>query len=251
MPPRRPVEKTKPFKDPIPPSSSPTFKEGGKIKHTDEAQDKKLMHKVLKPTVFKAKGGEAMHHKDCTCKMCGGGRTMKYAGGGVFSGNSKEKVPGADGGRKARYLGGPLMNNPMGGAMGTGAPSMAMQAATQPAPMMGTQMGYPMPRKAGGRTKGKTQVNIMIGAHPAQPAGNVPNMPVAPPRPPQGVPVPPPTMAGGAPMMPPGGPQMPPPGLMPRKSGGRTNYPIDTGSGGGNARLEKIDAYGLKPPRKK
>ena len=179
---------------------------------------------------------------------------MKYAGGGVFSGNSKEKIPGAEGGRKARYLGGPLMNNPMGGAMGTGAPPMGMQAAAQPAPVMGAGMGmgnYPMPRKAGGRTKGKTQVNIVIGAHPAQPAGNAPNMPVMPPRPPMGVPVPPPSMAGGAPMMPPGGPQMPPPGMMPRKSGGRTNYPIDSGAGGANARLEKIDAYGLKPPRKK
>jgi hypothetical protein len=38
---------------------------------------------------------------------------------------------------------------------------------------------------------------------------------------------------------------------MPRKSGGRTGYPIDTGAGGGNARLEKIDAYGLKPSKRK
>jgi hypothetical protein len=40
-------------------------------------------------------------------------------------------------------------------------------------------------------------------------------------------------------------------GMMPRKSGGRTNYPIDTGAGGANARLEKIDAYGLKPSKRK
>jgi len=39
--------------------------------------------------------------------------------------------------------------------------------------------------------------------------------------------------------------------MMPRKSGGRTNYPIDTGAGGANARLEKIDAYGLTPPKRK
>jgi len=44
---------------------------------------------------------------------------------------------------------------------------------------------------------------------------------------------------------------MPPPGMMPRKSGGRTTYPIDSGAGGGEARLEKIKAYGLTPPRKK
>jgi len=36
---------------------------------------------------------------------------------------------------------------------------------------------------------------------------------------------------------------------MARKRGGRTNYPIETGSGGGEARLDKIKAYGLKPPK--
>ena len=84
------------------PTASPDYperKRGGNVKHTDEAQDKKLMHKVLKPAVFKAKGGKAMHHEDCSCKMCGGGRTMKYGGGGVFSGDSKTKIPGATGGR--------------------------------------------------------------------------------------------------------------------------------------------------------
>lgn len=41
------------------------------------------------------------------------------------------------------------------------------------------------------------------------------------------------------------------PQKMPYKRGGRTGYPIDSGSGGGEARLEKIDAYGLKPPKRK
>lgn len=80
---------------------------GGKAtRHPDEAEDKKLMHKVLKPAAFKAKGGSAMHHEDCTCKMCGGGRAMKYAGGGTFSGDSKKKIPGDTGGRQARATGG-------------------------------------------------------------------------------------------------------------------------------------------------
>ena len=35
------------------------------------------------------------------------------------------------------------------------------------------------------------------------------------------------------------------------KRGGRTSYPIETGSGGGEARMDKIKAYGLKPPRGK
>ena len=62
------------------------YKKGGKIKYSDEAQDKKLMHKVLKPAVFKAKGGAA-HGEHCGCERCHGGRTMKYGGGGVVSGN--------------------------------------------------------------------------------------------------------------------------------------------------------------------
>lgn len=61
----------------------------------DEKHDKQQSMKGLK------EGGKAMHHKDCTCKMCGGGRTMKYAGGGVFSGDSLTKIPGAVGGRHA------------------------------------------------------------------------------------------------------------------------------------------------------
>ena len=411
MPSRRPVDKPMTPRDPVP-AGMQGAKKGGKIKHTDEAQDKKLMHKVLKPKAFKSKGGEA-HGDDCGCARCHGGRTMKYGGGGVFSGNSKQKVPGATGGRKAREGGGRNVddmssadfareqamdlagrNTPtrMGGTPNTGAvahraakPSYPMRgdgtadhgmidmaqradpflyqelralqnpptrlggtptAAYEPtrasadvAPIfaardrseienrapVGTadQMGmgdygkYKQPSlptgevapgiaaplyNRGGRTAhakggkaGKTTINIVMGGHGQQPQ-NYPNAPVMPPRPPAGVPVPPPATAGGAPM---GGgmpPQMPPQmpraaggrtgkmvggslgnaqgfgqpsmggygqmqqpmmggvgqqGMMPRKSGGRTNYPIDTGAGGGNARLEKIDAYGLKPSKRK
>ena len=399
------------------PTASPDYperKRGGNVKHTDEAQDKKLMHKVLKPAVFKAKGGKAMHHEDCSCKMCGGGRTMKYGGGGVFSGDSKTKIPGATGGRKAREHGGANMSDdgamPMASynfltgwsnldkatpdqiaamkpadrqmALAAQGPSRGVMPAHRaaPRPMIGsgrgvsgptadqmnppTRMGgtpatgtmaprtqnYSMPgvhmggpgepaivfggskadqnynlagnpdlntpsvdemrqydarggraqHAKGGRTKaGKTTINIVMGGHGQQPQ-NMPDAPVMPPKPPMGVPVPPPQMAGGAPMgagAPPMPPQMPPQmpgratggrtgkmvggslgnaqgfgqpsmggygqvqqpmmggvgqqGMMPRKSGGRTNYPIDTGAGGANARLEKIDAYGLKPSKRK
>ena len=254
---------------------------GGKAKHSDEAQDKKLMHKMLKPKAFKAKGGSSSasmendadlirgnldaskkldqmgaksqytpnggyyedakkrflpvlqdmshessglkrggktHSHDCRCHKCWGGKTEKNKGGGVFSGEGYPfKVPGeVKGGRSAHAHGG----------------------------------------KAGG--KGKMNVNIIIasghhdkGAMGGQP---MPNAPVSPRTPPvgAGAPMPPPGMmppGGGAPGA--GGPPMPPPGMMPRKSGGRTTYPIDSGSGGGEARLEKIKAYGLTPPRKK
>ena len=440
------------------------YKKGGKIKHTDEAQDKKLMHKVLKPKAFKSNGGPAddpwantivdssgrntmpstsswaekkakpvllgsgqkmtpddpwynfqpsvngnkrggkvMHHDDCTCKMCGGGRTMKYSGGGVFSGNSKEKIPGATGGRKARASGGgfgeafkagraamlaggpktfeyngkmyttdlaapatksappsrsagkdmmpasgpqeKIVGTPIGGrydptqsitqpsarTQNYSLPFVHMGGAGEPAIVFGSSKadqdynlagnadlnqgfngpsvdemrqsdarGGRTPHKAGGRTKaGKTTINIVMGGHGQQPQ-NMPNAPVQAPKPPMGAPVPPPQMAGGAPMgagAPPMPPQMPPQmpgratggrtgkmvggslgnaqgfgqpsmggygqvqqpmmggvgqqGMMPRKSGGRTNYPIDTGAGGANARLEKIDAYGLKPSKRK
>jgi len=164
----------------------------------------------------KAAGGKAMHHEDCSCKMCMGGRMGKYSGGGTFSGNSKEKIPGAIGGRHAHAAGG----------------------------------------KAG---KGKTNINIIIGGR-GQPQGPMglmggaplPNAPVSPRTPMPGMPpqgMPPMGPGGMPPMGPQGMPPMPPQGMpMGRKSGGRA-YPIDTGAGGANARLEKIDAYGLKPPK--
>jgi hypothetical protein len=241
MPPRRAVEKEKPYTGPIPDwAKKMADKRGGSVKWEgsaeDEAQDKKLAAKhgmsMKKWEASEAdekhdrqhsmkglkRGGEAMHHSDCTCKMCGGGRTMKYGGGGVFSGDSKSKVPGDVGGRQAHAK--------------------------------------------GGRTKGKTNINIIIGGGGQKPPMGMmggmpmPDAPVPqrmPPGGPQGgPPMPPP----GMPPMPLGGPQggppMPPPGMpMPRKSGGRTSYPIDSGAGGGEARLEKIKAYGLTPPKRK
>ena len=194
----------------------PHHAHGGKA-HPDEAEDKKLMHKVLKAKAFKAEGGAA-HPHDCRCHKCWGGKAEKNKGGGVFKGEGYPfKVPGeVKSGRSAHAHGG----------------------------------------KAGG--KGKMNVNIIIasghhdkGAMGGQP---MPNAPVSPRTPPvgAGAPMPPPGMmppGGGAPGA--GGPPMPPPGMMPRKSGGRTTYPIDSGAGGGEARLEKIKAYGLTPPRKK
>ena len=124
--------------------------------------------------------------------------------------------------------------------------------------------GGRMARAAGGKTgKGKTNINIVISPHGAgqqppqggmMPPGGMPShpggMPVAVPPPmappQQGMPMGMPQMAGpvGAPPMP---PQMPP---MGRKSGGRTTFPkMEFGAGGGEGRMEKINKYGLTPPK--
>ena len=352
------------------PTASPDYperKSGGKTtRHPDEAQDKKLMHKVLKPAAFKAKGGSAMHHKDCTCKMCSGGRAMKYSGGGIFSGDSKKKVPGDVGGRQAHAKGGSTIRSQFNDAfrdarnqgldtfefngkmyntklfdpskaVGSGRgvsgptenqispptrmggtpnyqqpqttymPGIRQGGAGEPAIVLGNPSsadndpssyaarerafiqqqnqrerdsmdaainsdltpragqrpvdfsdqpnaqarGGRTERNKGGRTKGNTTIIIdMGGRKQMQPQpmgmGQMPNAPVNPMRQPQQQPPMPPQ--GGMPPMPP----MPPQGMpMQRKAGGRTSYPIDTGAGGANARLEKIDAYGLKPTRRK
>jgi hypothetical protein len=115
-------------------------------------------------------------------------------------------------------------------------------------------------RATGGKAgKGKTNIHINIAPHGGADMGAM-HPPAMPPR---SVPVPPPQGgAGGPPMggMPMGGMPMPfpvpvgggapAPAPMGRKHGGRTSYPITTGSGGGNARLEKVEAYGTKPPKR-
>jgi len=168
----------------------------------------------------KKNGGEAMHHKDCMCKACGGaamseegGRMARKSGGKVGKSNisiniyphSAEK-PGA----------GPMP--PMG------APPMP----PMPAPMMKPPMPAPSPMPS-----------APPPAHMSLPPGLQQALAGA---------------AGAGPMPPAGGgmpspmmnrPPMPAP-MMGRKAGGRVEYPITGGAGGGRARKEKVDAYGEK-----
>ena len=108
--------------------------------------------------------------------------------------------------------------------------------------------GGRLARASGGKTKGKTNINIVIapgqgggGQQPMPPMGAGPSIPPAMP-----VPLPPGMPAGGPPpMMPPGGaPPMPPPGMMGRKEGGRvyrSAADMDAGALSGPGRLEKTE----------
>ena len=124
-------------------------------------------------------------------------------------------------------------------------------------------------RKSGGKV-GKTNINIIISPTHSEKPGMMPGAEAGIPKPPMPAPMAPPPMpaaappahmaippglgaalagaagAGpaGAPPMP-GRPPMPGP-MMARKSGGRVDYPITGGAGGGKARKEKVEAYGEK-----
>lgn len=235
------------------------LKRGGKAeKHDDTAEDTKLIKKLVKPSSIKG------HAPECRCAKCGGGRAGRATGGVNWSENEgKVNVP-------------PELHSPVGEDKSARLPPVPpKKPASPPMPpkkkrggslsvsdgeLEGTRpTGGRLARKSGGRAKGKTNINIIIGTGqkaPAAPAGVLPPMgpdggppglrqgtgPGAGMPPPGAAPMP----AGGPPPM--AGPGGPPPMMPPmgRKTGGRVKYPIDHASGGGLGRLEKIKAYGDK-----
>jgi hypothetical protein len=271
LPPRRPVEPDHYIPDTT--LTTQGAKKGGKIRskhakggaaHPDEAEDKALIRKMVKPEARtgKAHGGEkwiqgAIKHKGSLH------RALHVPEGEKIPASKLKKAEHSKNPKLAKkaHLAETLkrMHHADGGEAGRG----LYVRQNYPHEVPGADGGRTAKKRGGAIGKGKTNVNIMI--HPHSPMGamgapaGMPPMggPMMPPPPPPRPPMPPMgAMGAGAPMPPPMGAVgagMPPmgaarPGMPPigRKSGGKVEHVIDHAAGGGLGRLEKIKAYGLE-----
>jgi hypothetical protein len=236
------------------PVSRPAFRKGGKVTGA-----KAIMHAGRKPRASGGMTANAFMNRDMKSAneerdgekhiggMKKGGRAHKMVGGPMMGRPATPMAPAGGGrpmpmarpGQMMRASGGKAAHGSScdcakcsGGRVGK-AKGGGIDDGTRPE-------GGRIARASGGRSKKGMNVNIVIAP---QGGGAPPPRPMPPPMgaSPAGIPAPPPQMPppGAAP------PMGPPP--MARKHGGRTNYPIDAGAGGGQGRLEKMRAYGARP----
>jgi len=251
------------------------LKKGGKVSHmewehskADLEQDKKLAKKHgMSMEKWEKSALDAKHDKQQSTEgLKKGGVAGNYTGGTRPTGGRIAKASGGytkEAMLKPGVLDQMVKNAENDDELRKIARAVEKHGLSMPQQLSDVSTGR-MGRKAGGRAKGKTNIVIAInpgagqqpmmqpggGAMPPRPAMPVP---VAPPAPPPGMgaapmpmpvpmPVPAPS-AGPAPM--PGG--MPP---MARAKGGRIYPKMRAGAGSGEGRLQKIDEYGLTPPRR-
>jgi hypothetical protein len=234
------------------------LKKGGTAKHDDVKQDMALIKKMVKPSARKGRdlGGPATG-------IAGRGQKegvdympldeALWLEGEKARWEDREQNKGQGPTRKAAERG--ELQRKAGGRTARKEGGGVFTGTSYPGKIPGVVPGGREARATGGKTKGKTNINIVIAA--GKPAGGQDMMGPPPGMDggPQGLPIPvPPPGAGGMPMgggapMPMPMPAAPAPGPAPapRKSGGRltmkaSSYKdMEAGAAGGEGRLQKTD----------